>query len=83
MADTQTPTEASLLSNSANIESEQNAAARIDTNDNGVDEPPLFSPSLISPDVSSILPDGYTMRPLRRSDYDGGMQSVVIRTGHV
>ncbi|KIW17290.1 hypothetical protein PV08_04481 [Exophiala spinifera] len=36
------------------------------------EEPPLFSPSLISPVVSSLLPQGYTIRPLRRSDYYGG-----------
>ncbi|KAL6242713.1 Glucosamine-phosphate N-acetyltransferase-like protein [Rhinocladiella similis] len=36
------------------------------------EEPPLFSPSLISPVVSSLLPQGYTLRPLRRSDYYGG-----------
>jgi glucosamine-phosphate N-acetyltransferase len=39
----------------------------------GVEDPPLFPPSLISPEVSSSLPEGYTMRPLRRSDYHGGM----------
>lgn len=43
------------------------------TKTNGVEEdPPLFSLSLISPEVLSILPQGYTMRPLRRSDYNGG-----------
>ncbi|KAL2429021.1 Glucosamine 6-phosphate N-acetyltransferase [Exophiala dermatitidis] len=36
------------------------------------DDQPLFSPSLISDEVSSSLPDGYTIRPLRRSDYYGG-----------
>ncbi|ETN40733.1 uncharacterized protein HMPREF1541_05013 [Cyphellophora europaea CBS 101466] len=35
-------------------------------------EIPLFSPTLISPEVSAILPEGYTMRPLRRSDYNRG-----------
>lgn len=34
----------------------------------------LFSPSLISPEVAALLPDGYTMRPLRRSDYNKGTQ---------
>lgn len=34
----------------------------------------LFSPSLISPEVAALLPDGYTMRPLRRSDYNKGNQ---------
>ncbi|KIW97031.1 uncharacterized protein Z519_02423 [Cladophialophora bantiana CBS 173.52] len=36
------------------------------------DDPPLFSPSLISEEVVSRLPEGYTIRPLRRSDYYGG-----------
>ncbi|KIW27090.1 uncharacterized protein PV07_06866 [Cladophialophora immunda] len=36
------------------------------------DDPPLFSPSLISDEVMSRLPEGYTIRPLRRSDYYGG-----------
>ncbi|KIX98077.1 uncharacterized protein Z520_06157 [Fonsecaea multimorphosa CBS 102226] len=36
------------------------------------DDLPLFSPSLISEEVMSRLPEGYTIRPLRRSDYYGG-----------
>lgn len=32
----------------------------------------LFSESLISPDVSASLPQGYQLRALRRSDYDSG-----------
>ncbi|EXJ80308.1 hypothetical protein A1O1_08450 [Capronia coronata CBS 617.96] len=43
---------------------------RDDSND-----PPLFSPALISDEVSASLPEGYTIRPLRRSDYYGGMYS--------
>ncbi|KAL2414790.1 Glucosamine 6-phosphate N-acetyltransferase [Exophiala dermatitidis] len=42
------------------------------TNKQEDDDQPLFSPSLISDEVSSSLPDGYTIRPLRRSDYYGG-----------
>jgi hypothetical protein len=40
---------------------------------NADDDTQLFSSSLISPEVSAILPEGYTLRPLRRSDYYGGM----------
>ncbi|KIW75806.1 hypothetical protein Z517_10550 [Fonsecaea pedrosoi CBS 271.37] len=36
------------------------------------DDPPLFSQSLISEQVMSQLPEGYSIRPLRRSDYYGG-----------
>lgn len=68
MNDTPTPTIATpLTTNHAPMQN--NGAMQID----GVEDPPLFSPSLISPEVSSSLPDGYTMRPLRRSDYHGGM----------
>ncbi|ETI23288.1 hypothetical protein G647_05088 [Cladophialophora carrionii CBS 160.54] len=35
-------------------------------------DPPLFSASLISEEVAARLPEGYTIRPLRRSDYYGG-----------
>lgn len=38
---------------------------------------PLFSPSLISPDVTSALPEKYTMRPLQRSDYKAGVLDVL------
>lgn len=30
---------------------------------------PLFDPTLISPEVASSLPDGYSIRPVRKSDY--------------
>jgi hypothetical protein len=36
------------------------------------DDTPLFSPSFISPEVAALLPEGYSMRPLRRSDYHKG-----------
>lgn len=36
------------------------------------DDPPLFSPALISDEVRRNLPEGYSIRPLRRSDYYGG-----------
>ncbi|PGH03808.1 hypothetical protein AJ80_08621 [Polytolypa hystricis UAMH7299] len=38
---------------------------------------PLFSPSLISPEVAALLPEDYTIRPLRRSDYSNGFLDVL------
>ncbi|KAL8837864.1 MAG: hypothetical protein Q9170_002382 [Blastenia crenularia] len=38
---------------------------------------PLFSQSLISTEVSSALPDNYTIRPLQRSDYKSGLLDVL------
>ena len=38
---------------------------------------PLFSASLISPAVTSDLPEKYTMRPLQRSDYRAGVLDVL------
>ncbi|KAI2787170.1 Glucosamine 6-phosphate N-acetyltransferase [Penicillium oxalicum] len=38
---------------------------------------PLFSSSLISPEIISILPTDYTIRPLRRSDYQRGYLDVL------
>lgn len=32
----------------------------------------LFPTELLSPDVSTALPDGYRLRALRKSDYDSG-----------
>ncbi|KXX78826.1 Glucosamine 6-phosphate N-acetyltransferase [Madurella mycetomatis] len=32
----------------------------------------LFSAEFLSPEVQSALPEGYKLRPLRRSDYDTG-----------
>ncbi|KAL4944099.1 hypothetical protein BDV06DRAFT_116594 [Aspergillus oleicola] len=46
------------------------------TTANGADTP-LFSESLISPSVSSQLPEGYTIRPMRRSDYNKGYLDVL------
>ncbi len=37
----------------------------------------LFSPTLISPEVSSSLPESYTLRPLQRSDYHAGFLDVL------
>ncbi|KAF2639284.1 glucosamine 6-phosphate N-acetyltransferas-like protein [Massarina eburnea CBS 473.64] len=41
------------------------------------DTTPLFSASLISPDVLSQLPEGYTCRPLQRGDYAKGFLDVL------
>ncbi|KAI9711013.1 MAG: Glucosamine-phosphate N-acetyltransferase-like protein [Bogoriella megaspora] len=38
---------------------------------------PLFSPHLISPDVQAALPEGYTCRPLQKSDYHKGFLDVL------
>lgn len=38
---------------------------------------PLFPASLISPEVISVLPTDYTIRPLRRSDYGRGYLDVL------
>ncbi|RMD40644.1 hypothetical protein DV735_g4470, partial [Chaetothyriales sp. CBS 134920] len=38
----------------------------------GIKDDAIFSPSLISTEVSSLLPEGYTVRPLRRTDYYQG-----------
>lgn len=38
---------------------------------------PLFSTSLISPSVTSALPQGYSIRPLQRSDYTAGFLDVL------
>ncbi|KAI9747531.1 MAG: Glucosamine-phosphate N-acetyltransferase-like protein [Lichina confinis] len=37
----------------------------------------LFSPSLVSPEVSSSLPESYTLRPLQRDDYKAGFLDVL------
>ncbi|OAX84799.1 hypothetical protein ACJ72_00822 [Emergomyces africanus] len=41
------------------------------------DDPPLFCPSYISPMVQKQLPENYTIRPLRRSDYSSGYLDVL------
>ncbi|KXL42486.1 hypothetical protein M433DRAFT_150121 [Acidomyces richmondensis BFW] len=43
----------------------------------------LFSPSLISPTVAAALPDGYTLRPLQRGDFDNGFLDVLRVLTHV
>lgn len=41
------------------------------------EEEPLFSPSLISSEIQAILPEGYSARPLRRSDFHLGYLDVL------
>ncbi|EDN06641.1 glucosamine 6-phosphate N-acetyltransferase [Histoplasma capsulatum] len=41
------------------------------------DDAPLFCPSYISPMVQKQLPENYTIRPLRRSDYFSGYLDVL------
>lgn len=43
----------------------------------------LFSPSLISSQVASALPDGYSIRSLQRSDFDNGFLDVLRVLTHV
>ena len=71
MAEFQTPTEASLLETTpATV---KDTGVQVDTAQlNGTEEPPLFSPTLISSDVAAALPEGYSIRPLRRDDYYNG-----------
>ncbi|KAI9260678.1 acyl-CoA N-acyltransferase [Phascolomyces articulosus] len=50
------------------------------------DGPHLFSPKLISPEVLAVLPDGYTLRPLKRDDYNKGFFDVLSQlsvTGNI
>lgn len=32
----------------------------------------IFAPDLLSPEVKAALPEGYTLRALRKSDYESG-----------
>ncbi|KAI9470469.1 glucosamine 6-phosphate N-acetyltransferase-like protein [Zychaea mexicana] len=41
------------------------------------DDPQLFSSKLISSEVQEALPDGYTLRPLKRDDYSKGFFEVL------
>ena len=46
-------------------------------NNSMTSEDPLFSTELISPVVREALPDGYTCRPLQRSDFHAGFLDVL------
>jgi hypothetical protein len=65
------------------VKAEQTADPKEDPKAEGDDEEtPLFSPDLISPEVASLLPEGYIIRPLRRSDYHKGKSSISSVPGH-
>lgn len=70
MAELQTPTEAATMSTSPMKDAQLPAKSEI----NGTlsEETPLFSPSLLSPQITAALPEGYSVRPLRKSDYHHG-----------
>lgn len=69
MAELQTPTEGSQMSTNGVV----SKGAEMQTVGDNAD---LFSESLISPAVKASLQEvGYTIRPLRRSDYSTGMVS--------
>ncbi|KAK5073570.1 Glucosamine-phosphate N-acetyltransferase-like protein [Lithohypha guttulata] len=71
MAELQTPSEASQISTNGVIQ--EKAESQIAPATNGTEEADLFSDSLISPSVKASLQEvGYTIRPLRRSDYKTG-----------
>lgn len=73
MADFQTPTEASALTSNGDLQS--GAESQVSLSSNKGNDVELFSGELISPQVSASLQEvGYTIRPLRRSDYDTGEQ---------
>ncbi|KAG0225572.1 Glucosamine-phosphate N-acetyltransferase-like protein [Actinomortierella wolfii] len=55
-------------SNTSNNNSNSNNMAKMGSNIAST----LFSPSLISPEVQSQLPEGYLMRPLEMTDYEKG-----------
>ncbi|KAF2457512.1 hypothetical protein BDY21DRAFT_285761 [Lineolata rhizophorae] len=44
---------------------------------NPILDDPLFQPHLINPQVAGDLPEGYTIRPLQRGDYDRGYLDVL------
>jgi glucosamine-phosphate N-acetyltransferase len=76
---TTTVNETAVLSNAlngnGNINGNSNDSIKLAGTTNNTDtytsdeEESLFLPSLISPEIQSVLPEGYSARPLRRSDY--------------
>jgi len=72
MNDTQKPTPPATSVTTTDTPMQQNGEAAAAQQVDGDLDPPLFSPDLISPAVQASLPEGYSMRPLRRSDYHGG-----------
>jgi len=69
-AEANTVTPPSTVTSSSELKLPAYAAAISDAAD--LDDTPLFSPLLISDDIKATLPTGYSIRPLRRSDYFGG-----------
>jgi len=66
MAEFQTPTEATQISTNGVV----SKGAEVQADGDHAD---LFSQSLISPEVKASLQEvGYTIRPLRKSDYKAG-----------
>lgn len=75
MAEFQTPTEATQISTNGVV----SKGAEVQTDG---DEANLFSESLISPEVKASLQEvGYTIRPLRKSDYSAGRTSRSMHKG--
>lgn len=73
MNDTTTPTTAIPISNTgAPAQNETASQTPSDVVNGAKEDTPLFSSLLISAEVTSQLPDGYSIRPLRKSDYHGG-----------
>ncbi|KAL9106639.1 MAG: hypothetical protein Q9227_008359 [Pyrenula ochraceoflavens] len=53
------------------------ASTELNSKTNSIPSPPLFSTSLISPDVTSSLPEKYSIRPLSKSDFENGFLDVL------
>lgn len=69
MAELQTPTEASQITTNGVVQKGAESQVSEDVD--------LFSESLISPAVKASLQEvGYSIRPLRRSDYSTGTFSI-------
>ncbi|QKX57059.1 uncharacterized protein TRUGW13939_04167 [Talaromyces rugulosus] len=66
---------ANSLNGNGNINGNSNDSIKLAVSANNTDTPTsdeeesLFTPSLISAEIQSVLPEGYSARPLRRSDY--------------
>lgn len=78
MAETQTPTEASTLTSNGDLQN--GAESQLLTSSTPNSDVELFSEGLISPQVSASLQEvGYTIRPLRKSDYATGVLEIICR----
>ena len=73
MGDTQTPTTVMPLTTSeVPMDKELDSQIHHPSVNGTSEDPPLFSSHLISPEVASLLPEGYSIRPLRRGDFHTG-----------